>query len=283
VLFLGAESEDPPESPHDPVRMTLSSEQMPTRYGATRTITALVLREMGSTYGKSPGGYVWAILQPLGMIGILTVMFSLIVRTPPLGTSFILFYATGYLPFHLYSVVARKTATSLRYSRALLAYPSVTWLDAILARLILTAITEITVMCIVMGAILMTVEMRTVIDILPMVLAVTLAILIGLGVGMINCLLGGLFPVWNIFWGITSRPLVIASGVLFLYRDMPPFVQDIVWWNPLLHATGLARSGFYPTYDTSYVSIAYTLGVALVMIALGLVFLRAYFKSVLEQ
>jgi capsular polysaccharide transport system permease protein len=263
--------------------MTLSSGQMRTSYGATRTITALVLREMGSTYGNSPGGYFWAILQPLGMIGILSIAFSLIARTPPLGTSFILFYATGYLPFHIYSVVARKTATSLRYSRALLAYPSVTWLDAILARLILTAITEITVMCIVLGAILMTVETRTVIDILPIMIAVILAIMIGLGVGMINCLLGGLFPVWILIWGIISRPLVIASGVLFLYRDMPPLVQDILWWNPLLHITGLSRSGIYPTYDTSYISVAYTLGVALVTIAFGLVFLRAHFKSVLEQ
>lgn len=263
--------------------MTLTSSHRPPSYRATRTITALILREMGSAYGDSPGGYLWAILQPLGMIALLSVMFSLVLRTPPLGTSFILFYATGYLPFHLYSVVARKTATSLRYSRALLAYPSVTWIDAILARLILTSITEITVMGIVMGAILMTVEMRTIIDILPMMLAVTLAILIGLGVGLINCLVGGLFPVWNIVWGIVSRPLVIASGVLFLYRDMPPFVQDILWWNPLLHVTGLARSGFYPTYDASYVSVPYTLGVALVLIALGLVFLRAYYKSVLEQ
>jgi capsular polysaccharide transport system permease protein len=262
--------------------MTLSSGQMPTRYGATRTITALVLREMGSTYGKSPGGYIWAILQPLGMIGLLSIMFSLIARTPPIGTSFILFYATGYLPFHLYTIIAAKTAGSLRYSRALLAYPSVTWLDAILARLILTSITEVTVICVVLGIILMTVETRTVIDILPIMLAVILAILTGLGVGMVNCLLGGLFPVWTLIWSIISRPLVLASGVLFLYRDMPPFVQDILWWNPLLHVIGLARSGFYPTYDTSYISVAYTLGMALVLIVVGLVFLRAYFKSVLE-
>lgn len=264
--------------------MAVSSGQTkPPSYRAIRTIAALVLREMGSSYGDSPGGYIWAILQPLGMIAILSVAFSLIVRTPPLGTSFILFYATGYLPFHLYMVIAKKTATSLRYSRALLAYPSVTWLDAILARLILTTITEIAVICIVMGSILMTVETRTVIDILPMIQAVTLAIFIGLGVGMINCLLGGLFPVWILFWGIISRPLVIASGVLFLYRDMPPLVQNILWWNPLIHVTGLSRSGVYPTYDASYVSITYSLGVALVLIMLGLVFLRAHYKSVLEQ
>ena len=40
----------------------------PPRFRALRTITALILREMGSTYGMSPGGYVWAVLQPVGMV-----------------------------------------------------------------------------------------------------------------------------------------------------------------------------------------------------------------------
>ena len=32
-----------------------------TRFATLRTITALILREMATTYGRSPGGYVWAI------------------------------------------------------------------------------------------------------------------------------------------------------------------------------------------------------------------------------
>jgi len=86
---------------------------------------------------------------------------------------------------------------------------------------------------------------------------------------MTNCLLIGLFPVWKTIWKILTRPLFIASGVLFIYEDMPSAVQNILWWNPLLHASGVMRTGFYPTYDAAYVSYGYTYG-----LALGLIFIH---------
>ncbi|MEP1945520.1 MAG: hypothetical protein ABJJ20_01770, partial [Lentilitoribacter sp.] len=75
----------------------------------------------------------------------------------------------------------------------------------------------------------------------------------------------------------------IASGVIFIYEDMPPLAQDILWWNPVLHGTGLVRSGFYPTYHPSYVSLEYAFAVALILMAIGLFFLRAYQGKVLNS
>lgn len=250
---------------------------------SARTIFSLILREMGTTYGRSPGGYVWAILEPIGMIVVLSLAFSLIVRTPSLGNSFILFYATGYLPFSLFGAISGKTASALNFSRALLAYPNVTWLDAILSRFTLEFLTGVTVFCILMTGILMTASTYVILDFAPIIIGMVLVAMIGLGVGMINCLLFGLFPIWKSMWGIISRPLFIASGVFFILEDMPPLVQDILWWNPLMHATGLVRTGFYPTYHATYLSLPYTFGIALISICVGLLFLRAYHKTLLER
>lgn len=253
------------------------------RFSALRSIMALILREMGSTYGDSPGGYFWAIVQPIGMIAILSLGFSLLVKSPSLGTSFILFYATGYLPYDLYNQLMRKITDALAYSRAMLAYPRVTWLDAVIARFLLNTLMISTVFCIVITGILLMIETRTILSIQPILVGLGLSALLGLGVGMMNCLLGGLFPVWQIIWKILTRPMFIASGVLFIYEDMPPLVQDILWWNPLLHVTGLVRTGFYPNYHASYVMLEYVFGVALVLIALGLLFVQSYHKKVLNR
>lgn len=248
-----------------------------------RAITALILREMGSTYGDSPGGYVWAVVQPIGMIVILSLGFSLLVKAPSLGTSFILFYATGFLTYDIYNQMMQKVGRALVYSKAMLAYPRVTWLDAILARFALNTLTLLTVFCIVISAILLWIDTRTVITIRPILLGLGMCTLFGLGVGMVNCLLTGLFPVWGIIWKILSRPMFIASGVIFIYEDMPSAVQNILWWNPILHGTGLVRSGFYPTYYASYVSLEYIFGVTLVLIATGLLFLGTYHGKVLNR
>ena len=263
---------------NNPVRLPAAS--VPLQSG--RTIFALMLREMGTTYGRSPGGYVWALLEPIGMIAILSLAFSLIVRAPSLGTSFILFYATGFLPFMIYSNQASKIVAAISFSRALLSYPSVTWLDAVLARFLLTFLTGASVVCILLTGILKITGSRVILDVVAIITALGLAALIGLGIGMINCILNGFFPVWKSLWGIISRPLFIASGVLFIIEDMPVTVQKILWWNPLIHVTGLMRTGVYSTYHGSYISLPYTLGFALVLIASGLLFLRAYNKSLLE-
>ena len=47
----------------------------------------------------------------------------------------------------------------------------------------------------------------------------TMAGLLGLGVGTINCVLFGLFPTWRHFWNVLTKPLFVVSGVL-LHRGI---------------------------------------------------------------
>jgi capsular polysaccharide transport system permease protein len=134
-----------------------------------------MLREMGATYGASPGGYIWAVVQPVGILVVLSIGFSLLLRSPSLGTNFFLFYATGYLPFMFYVDIEGKVAQSLRYARALLAYPSVTWADAVLARFILNILTQGIVFCIVISGVFIIIDPRTILDLLPILSGITLA------------------------------------------------------------------------------------------------------------
>ncbi|MGR3439393.1 ABC transporter permease [Alterinioella nitratireducens] len=255
----------------------------PPRFQSLRTIFALMLREMSTTYGRSPGGYIWVILEPVGAVVLLSLAFSMVLRAPSLGTSFVLFYATGFLPFSAFMSLNGKLTSSLRFSRSLLAYPRVTWLDAVLARYILGLLTEITVFCVVITGILLLQETRAVITIGPILTGLSMAAVVGAGVGLMNCLLNGLFPVWGRIWTIISRPLFLASGIFFLYEDMPPIAQDILWWNPVLHATGEVRRGFYPVYEASYVSYTYTFGTGAVLVLLGLILIGRHHKRIIEN
>lgn len=255
----------------------------PHRLATLRTTMALILREMSTTYGRTPGGYAWAILEPLGAILVLSLGFSLVVRTPPLGTSFLLFYATGFMPFSLYQGLANKIAKSITYSKPLLQYPAVTWLDAVMARFILNGLTGSLVTILLLAGILTALSHPSMVSIGPATEAMLLTMLLGLAVGVVNCVLIGLFPLWDIAWSLISRPLFIASGVFFLYDGMPPLAQKILWYNPLLHITGLMRSGFYPTYPATYVSHLYVLGVSLALLTLGLILMGRYHRDILNS
>ena len=77
------------------------------RAAGARAVAALILREMATTYGRSPGGYLWALLDPIAGLLVMTLIFTVMVQSPPLGESFALFYATGFLPFTIYNDIAR--------------------------------------------------------------------------------------------------------------------------------------------------------------------------------
>jgi capsular polysaccharide transport system permease protein len=248
-----------------------------------RNIAALILREMSTRYGRTPGGFVWAIAEPLGAIILLSVGFSLIVRSPSLGTSFILFFATGFVPLNLYMTLSIPVARSLLFSKQLLKYPAVGWIDAILARLILNTLTNVLFAIILFLIVMTAVDTRTVLDFTPIVEAVALTILLGFGVGTLNCTLFGLFPVWEQIWAILTRPLFLASAVFYIYEDLPRAAQDILWYNPLVHITGLMRTGFYPTYSPTYINVTYVLFFAITLVALGLLLTRRFQADILNR
>ena len=253
------------------------------RFRTARTVSALILREMSTSYGRSPGGYLWAVLEPVGAVLLLSVAFSVLLRSPPLGTSFFLFYATGYLPFSLYMQVSNLTARAMRFSRPLLAYPGVTWVDTILARFVLTTLTQVMVFYLVIGGALALQDTRAVLDYPAILQGLALAAFLGLGVGTFNCFMMGMIPVWEQVWSIAMRPLFLASGLFYVYEDLPHAAQAILWWNPLLHITGLMRTGFFPTYDAAYVSAAFVVGGATLALVAGLIFLGRYHRDLLAR
>jgi len=252
------------------------------RFPALRTIAALVLREMSTRYSRTPGGYVWNIMEPLAAILFLSLGFSLMLRSPALGTSFLLFYATGYLPFELYNTISRTCAASVNFSRPLLRFPAVTWVDALIARFLLNGMTSALTAFILIVGVLITLDTRTILDIPPILRAVGLSLLLGLGIGSLNCTLFGLYPLWGVIWGIVTRPLFLASGVLFLYEDVSAEGQAILWYNPLMHITGLMRTGFYPSYSAAYVNESFVLFVSLILLAFGVLLLGRYHRDLIN-
>lgn len=253
------------------------------RFASIRTILALMLREMATTYGRSPGGYIWAILEPIGAIALLTIIFSLGFRDPPLGTNFPIFYATGMVPFLMFMDISSKTATSLTFSKALLSYPSVTFVDALLGRFILNVITQILVAYIVFISILLIFETRTTLYLPSIALSLAMAAILAVGVGSLNCFLFTKFPIWPRIWSVLTRPLFIISCTLFLFDTIPQPFRDALWYNPLVQVIGQMRNGFYPNYDAHYVNLPYVFGIGLILMLTGLVFLRRYHRDLLYK
>lgn len=247
-----------------------------------RAIFALIIREMSTSYGRSPGGYFWAIAEPIAGVALLSVAFSLALKTPPIGINFQIFYATGILPFLMFRELETKTSTSIRFSRRLLFYPSITYTDAMIGRFLLTVITQLMVFYVVIAGVLTLWDTRTSMEPSLILSSLAAASILAIGIGSVNCLLISFFPVWERLWAVFNRPLILMSGVIFLHENIPEPWQSYLWYNPLVHIVGQMRRGFYPSYQGEYVEIMYPIGVGMALLVVGLVLLNRYNRDILN-
>lgn len=252
-------------------------------FASLRSIAALILREMSTTNGRSPGGYLWAILEPAAGVALLTGIFSMALMKPAIGSNFALFYASGLVPLTIFTSVVNRVGQSLTYSRQLLVYPSVTYIDAILARFLLNMLTQLLVASVIFCGILLAFDTKTILNIPAIAAAFALAGALALGIGTLNCFLTTKFPIWQQLWSILTRPLFIISCVFMLYDQVPGWARDWLWYNPIVHTVGMMRHGFYSTYHATYVSPAYVIAVSLITGTLGLLLLYRHRHELLER
>ena len=261
----------PPQSPKPPkLRMA-------------RVIGALILRETGSRDSRASLGFLWQVIEPVVSIAILSVLFSMISRSPPLGTNFPLYYVTGVVPFHLYASIGRQVSGSMRFSRNLLGLPAVTVVDLIMARFLLSALTNICIFIAMLVWLNTAYDLQLRPDMGALMLGLVMAMILGLGIGTLNAVLMPASAIYESVWGLVTRPMVLVSGVLFHIEDLPEPIFAVLKWNPIAQIVAQTRHAFYPSYDIAWVSPAYVALIAAVCFALGLVGLYRYIFDVLDR
>ena len=254
----------------------------PPRFRMARVVAALVLRETGARDSRASLGFLWNVIEPVVSIVILSLMFSLISRSPRLGTNFPLYYVTGVVPFSLYMSISRQVAGSMRFSRNLLGLPSVTVIDLIMARFLLSTLTNICVFITMLFILNWYYDLHLHPDMGAVLKGLGMAMALGLGIGTLNSVLFPASGIYESVWGLVNRPMVLLSGVMFHIDDLPEPLFAVLKWNPAAQVVAQMRHAFYPTYDIPWVSPAYVLLIAAVCFCLGLVGLYRYIFDVLD-
>ncbi|GEO85693.1 MULTISPECIES: ABC transporter permease [Alphaproteobacteria] len=235
-----------------------------------RIVSALLIREMSTRFGNKPGGYIWALLDPVAHVLMLTIIFQGIAHLPPLGTSFTLFFATGYVGFYFYQGTTNYLDDALKANKALLSYPNVAPIDTLVARLFLQLGTMAMVAVIVLGTIISTLHLPLTIDWAAILSAVLAAALLAFGVSLANTVLFLRSPLYEKLYQIAMKPSFMLSGVFFLPDALPHPFQDIITLNPVIHIVALFRKGFYAEYRATALDLNYLMGFIFICLMGGL-------------
>lgn len=235
-----------------------------------RVIATLVLRETRASFGTSQFGYLWAIITPAASVAVLVTLFSIIGRQPPFGSSLALFFATGILTLDFFTKLSNTLMATFDANKALLTYPLIRETDAIFARQILISATYLLITALFYGGLIVLglADLPAYPEKLMFAFAATS--LLGFGFGTLNAVVISLWDSWSHIEKILTRPLFFLSGIFYIPSNLPPEAVAILKWNPVLHLVEWFRAGYYPNYDSTVLDRSYPLGLAMLLILLGL-------------
>ena len=234
-----------------------------------RVINALMLREIHTINGKSRLGYLWVLIQTVFNISVFWCLRMFMGAQAPHGISMLLFLASGFCLWNIFSSTVSKCMTAVEANRALLTFPQVKELDVMLARMLVLTSTEIVTFGILLGMGLlagMAFEPASFLRFLYVLFSVPL---FGLGVGLILSSLAVYLPVLDKLVPMALRILFFASGVFF---SVTAFSQDLVqWmlWNPVMQWIEMLRASLHVGYVVQGLSDMYLVGITLTVLVIG--------------
>jgi ABC-type polysaccharide/polyol phosphate export permease/predicted Zn-dependent protease len=235
-----------------------------------RVILALVMRELSHRTVLSRFGLMSALIEPvlqIVMLGIVLTVFNN--GRPPIGNNLFFFYSTGVMPFYLMLHVVDHTMNVYTDNAPLLQVSRIRRIDLVIA----VALTELLIgamSTVLVFTLFFAMGYGETLDNIAAAVAAYLSVwLFAFGVGFIGSVVNNLKKMWQQSWVTVARMLYFLSGIFFIPQMMPPWVRDILVWNPLLVGIEWFRSGFFLGYSPPWINRTYMISVALACIVVG--------------
>jgi ABC-2 type transport system permease protein len=243
----------------------------------------LVLRDLQKKYTRFRLGYLWTLLEPLGMSLVLWLVFSVLLGARALGLQpYLLFLSVAILPWWWFSTgigsatrIWRRTGAQLRISTL----PTQLWV----MRAMLVSLVEFvfSLPVILLGIVLTGFLPGPWIVLFPIGIIVQFLLMYGLSLLIASASV--IFPDVARLVRIVLRAMFYLSPVLYSVSNIPAGAQFIASFNPLVGVLGLYRVGWWPEEASSAVGYGISLSLCLVIFVLGLVVFKKLEPRILKE
>jgi len=240
-----------------------------------QVLRMLVLRDLQKKYTRFRLGYLWTLLEPLGMAAVLWLVFSVLLGARGFGLDpYPLFLAVAILPWWWFSKgigastrIWRKTGAQLRISTL----PTQLWVvRALLVSMIEFLFSAFTGFLPGPWIVLFPVGI-----VVQFLLMYGLALLIASG--------SIVFPDIGRLVRIVLRAMFYLSPILYSVSNIPAGAQFIAAFNPLVGVLGLYRIGWWPEEAIGAVGYSISLGLCLIIFVAGVLTFRRLENRILKE
>jgi len=243
----------------------------------------LVLRDLQRQYTKFRLGYLWTIIEPLGMAIVLWFVFTLLLGPRQLGLQpYLLFLSIAILPWWWFTKGISQMARVFSKNKAQLRtsiLPTELW---VLRVLVVSMMEFILSLPVILVAVLITRAWPSWLIILFPV-GIALQFLLMYGLGLLISSWAVVVPDLARIVRIVMRALFYLTPILYSITNIPTVVQPYAALNPLVAPLGLYRVAWWPDEHETVAAFTISLTVGVVIMIVGYVTFRRLELRILKE
>lgn len=238
----------------------------------TRVISALMIRELNTRFGRENIGFLWIMAEPLLFAGLVAIVWRFMKGPEEHGVSVIAFVVSGYLPLTLFRHAVSRSVSAFVANGSLLYHRQIKIVDFILVRFLIEMFGGMLAYVVIAGALIYFGLFPVPADFGLLIAGWLIYSFFTLSLCLIIAPLSEMSEVLEKFIPVTTYIMIPFSGTFNMTSWLVPKAQEVMFWSPPVHAMEMMRAGIFgdlvqPYYDVT-VPIVFSMTCVLIGLAL---------------
>lgn len=248
-----------------------------------RVISALLMREILTRYGRHNIGFLWLFVEPMMFTLGVTALWTATKAFHGSDLPITAFALTGYSSVLLWRNMPSRCIGAIYPNLALMYHRYVKIIDIFAARLILEAMgatISFTILSLVFHSIGWIPLPE---DLLKIALGWFMLIWFGSSLAICLGTLSEMSETVEKLWHPAAYLLFPLSGAAFTVEALPHSFAQVILWLPMVHGVELVREGYFGSAFKAHYDLGYMASICTILTALGLAQTRIISRKVIPE
>jgi capsular polysaccharide transport system permease protein len=239
-----------------------------------RVISALLMREVITRFGRENVGVLWLIGEPMMFTLGVAALWSAAGFNHSSSIPIAAFAITGYSSVLLWRNTVGRCNSGIQHNINLLYHRNVRVIDVFITRILLE-MSGATASFIVLAVFFTGIEwIEPPVDLLQVVAGWLMLAWFGAALAITIGAATAYSEIVDRMWHPTAYLLFPLSGAAFMVDWLPPAMQKVVLLLPMVHGAEMVREGYFGNVVRTHYDVGYMAMINLVLTLLGLLLLR---------
>jgi capsular polysaccharide transport system permease protein len=239
-----------------------------------RVISALMIRELVTRFGRENIGFLWMMVEPLLFAGLVGIMWRYMHGPEEHGVSVVAFVASGYIPLTLFRHAVSRSTRIFTVNGSLLYHRQIKILDFIFVRFLIEVIGSMMAFVFIAAILNAINEFPVPADFGLLFIGWATYCMFTFSLCLVLAPLSELSDVLEKLLPVTIYVMIPFSGTFNMVSWLTPNVQQFMLYSPFVSPMELIRAGIFGDRVHAMWDLTVPVGSSIILTLIGLTMCR---------